>query len=84
MDWADWGLPGLLVRPLTNLQSKEGLRIPYCQIRFCEHIGACKETVCQISKVFDSGRALWSHYKTSFEWTPTHTELRLICFLSSY
>ena len=29
MDWANLGLPCLLVRPLTNLQSKEGLRIPY-------------------------------------------------------
>ena len=29
MDWANLGLPCLLVRPLTNLQFKEGLRIPY-------------------------------------------------------
>ena len=28
MDWANLGLPCLLVRPLTNLQFKEGLRIP--------------------------------------------------------
>ena len=28
------GLPCLLVRPLTNLQFKEGLRIPYC-VGFC-------------------------------------------------
>ena len=29
MDWANSGLPCLLVRPLTNLQIKEGLRVPY-------------------------------------------------------
>ena len=28
MDWANLGLPCLLVRPLTELQFKEGLRIP--------------------------------------------------------
>ena len=28
MDWANLGLLCLLVRPLTNLQFKEGLRIP--------------------------------------------------------
>ena len=32
MDWANLGLPCLLVRPLTNLQFKEGLRIPYTLI----------------------------------------------------
>ena len=29
MDWANLGLPCLLVRPHTNIQFKEGLRIPY-------------------------------------------------------
>ena len=29
MDWADLDLPYLLIRPLTNLQFKEGLRICY-------------------------------------------------------
>ena len=29
MDWANLGRPCLLVRPLTNQQFKEGLRIPY-------------------------------------------------------
>ena len=29
MDWANLGLPCLLVRPLTNLQFEEGLRISY-------------------------------------------------------
>ena len=32
MDWADLYLPCLLIRPLTNLQFKEGLRISYSSI----------------------------------------------------
>ena len=75
MDCANLGRPCMLVRPLTNQQSKEWLRIPYCYR--AQNLSLCLQThllPCDLCNTrFTSSQALQLHLEEN------HLDMTMDC-----